>query len=562
MTNHVGRSVGALVIGGVLIASAVGANWPRSGVAAEHPSTACVSTQRSLEATWHGTGAWRRISPYPVERDASPTDSIGVWLERWHMPDGSVELRRVSAAVTIAAFLSEPACNERLVAHHRTFDSSAMANAFTDDGLRDLLERTRDGVIYVWSPGMPLSVSGLAEARAAADSLGISFTAIVADAHAADLRESFVDTVFRHPLNALDLVYRDATLHYPSIIFYRNGSLIGSAIPGYKRRDTYVALARDAFRAASSSSATTVLPVAATPAPSFWVDHKAQLTQTRSVETVRPVGFFFKPVAMTDLISYTSQNAAYLFDLGARREQRIPGTVDPVPTPDGKFLTRPGLMFYLVPTLASGDTTPLFVDRELPDEYQTISILKQSRDAVRYRVVTGWRMGVRLREYDITFPPGGKPPHIEPLGTPMVPCAGRGFSLPISAKGTREVGVYDKDSRTNRIIEIGEDGHCTDVLDLGFASGKLSFNYDASAIAFATSRIDVDADGFMLQPEEAFYKDALVLYRKTGRIVSLSRNRGLRGMTFPEFLPDGRSIILDQRSRLRPSEFIRVIEIK
>jgi len=33
-------------------------------------------------------------------------------------------------------------------------------------------------------------------------------------------------------------------------------------------------------------------------------------------------------------------------------------------------------------------------------------------------------------------------------------------------------------------------------------------------------------------------------------------------MTFPEFLADGRSIILDQRSRLRPSEFIRVVEVK
>ena len=224
---------------------------------------------------------------------------------------------------------------------------------------------------------------------------------------------------------------------------------------------------------------------------------------------MRPVGFFFKPIATTDIIAYTSQNAAYLFDLGARREQRIPGTVDPVPTPDGKFLTRPGLMFYPVPTLAAGDTIPVFIDRELPDEYQTISILKQSRDAVRYRVVTGWRMGVRLREYDVTFATRDKPVHIEPLGTPMVPCAGRGFSLPISAKGSREVGVFDKDSRTNRVIEIGEDGRCTDVLDLGFASGKLSFNYDASAIAFATSRIDVDAEGFMLQPEEAFYKDAL-----------------------------------------------------
>jgi hypothetical protein len=562
MKSNVGRSVGALGIGGVLITSAIGAMWPAPTERTSRPSAACVSAQRSLESAWHRTGAWRRIAPFPVERDASPTDSIGVWLERWHMPDGAVELRRVSAAVTIAAVLSEPGCSQRFVTHRRTFDSSAMSNAFTDDRLRTLVERTRDGVIYVWSPGMPLSVTGLAEARAAADSLGISFTAIVADAQPTELLAIPVDTAFQHPLNAVDLVYRDAALHYPSILFYRDGALLGSAIPGYKRRETYVALAKEAFDAASNGSTAVVSHVPVAPTPAFWVDHEARLTQTRSVETVRPVGFFFKPIATTDFIAYTSQNAAYLFNLGSRHEQRIPGTVDPVPTPDGKFLTRPGLMFYVVPTLASGDTTPLFVDRELPDEYQTISILKQSRDAVRYRVVTGWRTGVRLREYNVTFGRDGRPPHIEPLGAPIVPCEGRGFALPISAKGTREVGVYDKDSRTNRIIEIGDDGHCTDVLDLGFASGKLSFSYDGSAIAFATSRIDVDAEGFMLQPEETFFKDALVLYRKTGRLVSLSRNRGLRGMTFPEFLPDGRSIILDQRSRLRPSEFVRVIEVK
>jgi hypothetical protein len=59
-----------------------------------------------------------------------------------------------------------------------------------------------------------------------------------------------------------------------------------------------------------------------------------------------------------------------------------------------------------------------------------------------------------------------------------------------------------------------------------------------------------------------FYKDALVLYRKTGRLVSLSHNRPLRGMTFPEFLPDGRSIILDQRTRTRADEAIRVLTVK
>jgi hypothetical protein len=69
-----------------------------------------------------------------------------------------------------------------------------------------------------------------------------------------------------------------------------------------------------------------------------------------------------------------SRNASYFFDLGTRRELRIPGPVDPVPTPDGKFITRPGLIFYPVPTLAAGDMTPFFIDRDLPDEYQMLEV--------------------------------------------------------------------------------------------------------------------------------------------------------------------------------------------
>lgn len=559
MISPVMRALRALTVCAVTIVVAASAIRPTVGAARPIAPTNCASTQTELERQWGGTGEWKRMAPFPVPREASPTDSIGVWLERWQMADGTTEIRRVSASVTMVAVLDATGCAIHTVQHLRTFDPTAIARALTDDRLRDLVRRTGDGMIYVWSPGMPLSILGIAEAKAAADSLGVAFTAVVADAHDADLRSLGVDSAYQQTLNSLELVYRDATIHYPSVIFYRAGALLGSAIPGYKQRGTYAALAREAFDGGGLAHTTATVSQTA---PGFWVDHKAQLTLKRSVETVRPVGFFFKPIAKTDLVSYTSQNAAYLFDLGARREQRIPGTVDPVPTPDGKFLTRPGLMFYPMATLAAGDTIPFFIDRELPDEYQTVSILKQSRDALRYRVVTGWRMSLRLRDYDVSFAPDGKPALVQPLGTPSVPCPGRSFSLPISSKGSREVGVYDTQSKTNRIIEVTDDGRCIDVLDLGFASGKLSFNYDGSTIAFATSRIDVDAEGFMLQPEEAFYKDALVLYRKTGRIVSLSRNRGLRGMTFPEFLPDGRSIILDQRSRLRPSEFIRVIEVK
>src|SRR5205085_10252900 len=104
----------------------------------------------------------------------------------------------------------------------------------------------------VWSPGMPLSVRGLREARAAAASLGISLTAVVADVRARDLDALTVDGVSPaaadlRTLDALELVYRNATIHYPAALFFQDGKLLGTAIPGWKSAEAYTALARERF---------------------------------------------------------------------------------------------------------------------------------------------------------------------------------------------------------------------------------------------------------------------------------------------------------------------------
>lgn len=509
-----------------------------------------------MEQRWGGTGDWRRLAPYPVPREASPTDSIGIWLERWQLPDGVVELRRVSASETRVAHIDPHNCAPILSTHRRTFDSASMVTAFTDERLRDEIRAHDRGIIYVWSPRMPLSVRGLYEAEAAARQLRVAFTAVVADAEPEETAASGVSSRYWRSMDAIELVYRNATIHYPSALFYKEGSIVGTAIPGFKRRDMYVSLARERFAAIGAPR------VSSGNAPVFWVDRSAQVTTVASIETRRRVGFFFKPVGATDLISYTAANAAYLFDIRTGEERRIPGTVDPVPSPDGRFITRPGLMWYAVNALTAGDTTPLFLDRTLPDEYQTLAILSKSRDAVRYRVVTGWRMGIRYRDYDVSLKPDGSVKQITPVGQASVPCDDRSFSLPISAKGSTEFGGFDTRSETNRIMQVQADGRCVDQLDLGFATGKLAFSYDGGAVAFSSSRINIDADGPLLKPNETFFKDALVLYRKTGRLVSLSNNRSLRASSFPEFLPNGRSIILDQASKARTVEVFRIVEIR
>jgi hypothetical protein len=474
----------------------------------------------------------------------------------------------VSAGETRVAHIDGAGCAVSYGTFRRRYDSAAMAHGFSDDALRDLLRRNARGMIYVWSPGMPLSINGLAEARAAAQALRVSFTAVVADARPGEidsLRQvprlsSLISPADTRAMESVELVYRNATVHFPAVVLYRDGAMLDAVIPGYKGRDTYRNLAAAMFDKPDEWHAATGFLSAN--APKMWVDHRARITNRSSTPTPRDIGFFFKPVSGTSMITYTANDRAYLFDVVNGKELRIPGHVDPVPTPDGRFLTLPGLAIHPMESLIRGDTASIFVDRELPDEYQTVSILKEVRGDIRYRVVTGWHDNARFRDYDVKLVNGAKGAVIRPAGPAFVPCTGRVLSLPINAKSGREFGAFDVRRGTNGIMEVQEDGTCIDRLDLGFASGKLSFSYDGKLIGFSTAVINVDTAGTLLKPSEAFYKDALILQRANGRVVSLSRNRPLRAMSFPEFLPNGTIMLLDQPSPMRPEGLLRIVELK
>lgn len=552
------RNVGSLarlVLFGIAGATAVSAASRReSGL----PPHRCAAEIEAIEIRWNAVGPWRLLSPYPVRRYASPTESIGVWLERWSA-DEVTELRRVSVHETLVATFNEDECRPKTYIIRRRYDPAVMRASFSDEMLRSVVRSNSAGIIYVWSPGMPLSVDGLKEARAAAEAMDIAFTAVVADADGVPLNGSRLKADGTRPMESLELVYRGGTLHYPAVVLYRGGTMLDGVIPGFKTRDTYKALVTARFALDASAPSLTPHP-SSLDNPRLWVDHDARVTTLSSVAMIRPVGYFFKPVAGSSLITYTSNNRAYLFNLETQREARIPGHIDPIPTPDGRFLTRPGFLVHSMPAIVSGDTAPIFVDPELPDEYQTASVLREGKDRLRYRVVTGWRDNARFRDYDAVLDTQSSTATFAPVGEPFVPCGGRVLALPISAKSGTEFGAFDVLRQTNSILEVLPDGTCVDRFDLGFASGKFSFSYDGKWIAFSTSRVNVDQGGTLTKPSEIFYKDALLLQRASGRIVSLTRNRPLRRMSFPEFLPDGTVMLLDQHVRGQKYGVIRVIE--
>jgi len=478
-----------------------------------------------------------------------------VWIERWTLPDGAVELRRTSAETTDIARVDDEGCRVSRRTLRRSFDSSATAGALTDAALRRQVESAPRGIVYVWSPGMPLSVQGLEAARRAARTLGVAFTATMVEAGPGYPRPAATSPTDARAMESVELMYRNATVHYPAVQLYRDGQMLDGVIPGYKSETTYAALLRTRFGDPADDRVRTVTP----PTLRMWVDHKARVTVVSSIAMPRDVGFFFKPVAGTTLVTYTANDIAYLFDRANGTERRIPGHVDPVPTPDGLFLTRPGLIIHPMDALRVGDTASIYRDTSLPDEYQTASIIAGGRNALRYRMVTGWRENARFRDYDVSLS-GTKSRTraavFKPVAPAFVPCAARVLSLPISAKSGREFGAFDVRRGTNGVLEVTRDGGCVDRLDLGFASGKLSFSYDGRLLAFSTSRINVDTAGALRKPSEMFYEDALVLERASGRLVALTRNRPIRVKSFPEFMPDGSVMVLDQQTFGRPAKLM------
>ena len=115
---------------------------------------------------------------------------------------------------------------------------------FTDQSLESLLQCSADnrvsGVLYVWSPHMPYSVSGLMELNRLTKKLGIYVIPLL-DPYA-DLglalqiaRNQHLRPEALRKLSSRVLLSRGMTLHFPSMTLYSDGKIVGPMVPGYSR---------------------------------------------------------------------------------------------------------------------------------------------------------------------------------------------------------------------------------------------------------------------------------------------------------------------------------------
>jgi hypothetical protein len=175
-----------------------------------------------------------------------PTVRPGAWVVYTLGPDLRVQLSRIDAR-EVRRISFDEACAPRQQAHSILAPPSP--GAFDDEALVELMQRTRSGVIYAWSPHMPLSVDAFEHAAAAARDLGVVITAFLdPNADPAYARETAsaagwpADSL--RQFRSVELTFRNTTLHAPSILIYAGGRIQGLAVPGYRDRAGYKGVIR------------------------------------------------------------------------------------------------------------------------------------------------------------------------------------------------------------------------------------------------------------------------------------------------------------------------------
>jgi hypothetical protein len=436
-----------------------------------------------------------------------------------------------------------------------------------------------DGLIYIWSPLMPLSRLGIRNAAAASSDLGIDmmivggselYTRLAAlqagpgnqpvGAHRRALEDALVQ----------DLVAAGATIHYPAVIVHRQGYFVGGAIVGYKTTEAYRSIVHARLSeggpnrpvAAAGYGASTVDVVATSDAASavsgikqgrnrvLQQDARGIVKLLSDIPAPPGVAPYFRSIPGHGAIAFEAERVVYLLDLDEGRPVAGPGHIDFIPGPAGRLFVTPagnreGLEFYdateVVTAARKGfgrGVEPVYVDTVMQDQYPSLGIVENAErkheTRTVYRILTSWFDRAVFRDYVVWRDSAEGILIIRPIGEPVVVCPGYQLSIPMLSDNGREVAGRDEATATTKIFQLSDDGACTEVFDLGMQTGKVAWSPDGRRIAFA---IPQGAAPGTLSPQAIRELEGVfVLDRMDGRLTRVPGSGEVNRLTFPEFV--------------------------
>lgn len=232
------------------------------------------------------------------------------------------------------------------------------------------------------------------------------------------------------------------------------------------------------------------------------------------------VSYFFKIHPDGEYLAFIGGESNQLLNMGTGEQKAIPGHVDPVFTPDGEYLTIPmtheknyngdityettmGFFDFKKIKDEGSSAKPDFSDDENNGVYQSIGQVSKNE----YRLITD-KNGATINDHTHQKLKRTRSEAISPCSNDE----NFATDLPMLSKDGRFISSLDTNTDTTKIYRLNQDGSCELALDLGFATGKISFNHDSSQITFHVDYIgDPYNGGYFETVDEGYAKDVFVM---------------------------------------------------
>ncbi len=245
----------AVAIAALSVAAAVAAD---AGAAiAQRPPAA--GTGRCAAQVERQLRAWQVVAPARPQPPAGAmsvrhwaTPRLGAWVVEAQGPDGA--RATLVSAETVTAVEWSPACTAATATGPRP---GAAAPRFNDADLAVVMAAAPRGVIYSWSPHMPLSVDGYRAVTTAAAERGLAVEVVLdpggdRDFAAAAQSGGGLPPSALRVADSVELLFRDVHVHAPAVQAWAGGRLIGSAFPGFHRAAEYGAFLESGVRGSAA----------------------------------------------------------------------------------------------------------------------------------------------------------------------------------------------------------------------------------------------------------------------------------------------------------------------
>ena len=197
-----------------------------------------------LKMTWFPLTVFPQSGAHDAvsHRDTRTYRAYTVWGE-----DGGASLIDANLKTgeqTTTTWKTAELCKPRSTTQAVPKPLAAMPQTFSDDDLAELLKKNKTGIIYVWSPYMPLSVAALHEIKSAAHAKELPLTILVdgkaqPSATSEWIGKKGVETRDVKPANSNELLARGLGLHYPTVFVYSGGYLSNRTYVGNKESRLY-----------------------------------------------------------------------------------------------------------------------------------------------------------------------------------------------------------------------------------------------------------------------------------------------------------------------------------